>query len=129
MATLFAVVLAIFAMHALTTHHQAHSCHAAALPLTDAGDQTQHAHTAVAPGEVTRTPDGPDDASPCDHGGAGDSCLALLGIVAALLAFALRRGVSNRVLCMLRRWAAPAHRWISRTGDPPCLHRLSILRC
>ena len=129
LATVFAVVLAVLAMHALTSHLQAHSGHAVALPLIDAGDKTQHAHSDVAPGDATKTPDSPDGESPCDHGGAGEICLALLCIVAVLLAFALGRGVSNRVLHVLRRWAAPTHRWISRTGDPPCLHRLSILRC
>lgn len=129
MATLFAVVLAVFAMHALITHEQAHSCHVAALPLIDAGDNTQHAHTDVASGDATKTPDSPDDESPRDHGGAGEICLALLCIVAALTVFALGRGVSDRVLYVLRRWASSAHRWMCRTGDPPCLHRLSILRC
>lgn len=128
LATVFAVVFAVFAMHAPTSHLQAHSGHTDALPLA-AGDTTQHAHSDVAPGAATKTPDSPDDESPCDHGGAGEICLALLYIVAALRAFALRRGGSNRVLDVLRRWAAPTHRWLSRTGDPPCLHRLSVLRC
>lgn len=128
MATVFAVMLAVFAMHSLTTHQQHHSCHAAASSLIDAGDKAQHAHADVAPRDATKTADSPDDESPGDHGGVGESCLALLCVVAAL-AFALGRGVSKRVLYVLRRWAAPTHRRISRTGDPPCLHRLSILRC
>ncbi|WP_327304105.1 DUF6153 family protein [Streptomyces sp. NBC_01298] len=125
-ATLVAVVLALFAMHVLASHQPDHSGHAAAFPLIDAGDKAQHAHSDVAPGHVTRTLASPDGESPCDHGGVGESCLALLCIVAALFTFAIRRGVSNRVL---QRWAARARPWISRTGDPPCLHRLSILRC
>ncbi|MFD5425323.1 hypothetical protein [Streptomyces sp. NPDC127084] len=125
LATVFALVLAVLAMHAPTSHLQAHSGHAAALPLIDAGDKAQHA----APADATKTPDRPDGESPCDHGGAGEICLALLCIVAALRVFALMRGGSNRVLDALRRWAAPTHRWIGRTGDPPCLHQLSILRC
>ncbi|MFD8231625.1 hypothetical protein ACFV20_06975 [Streptomyces sp. NPDC059696] len=129
LATIIAVVLAMFAMHALTSHQHAHSRHAAAVPLIDAGDRTQHAHSDVAPRDATKTPDSPDGEPPCDHGGAGEICLALLCIVAARLAFALRRGGSDRVLYVLGRWAAPTHRWISRIGDPPCLHRLSILRC
>ncbi|WP_138895456.1 DUF6153 family protein [Streptomyces chryseus] len=130
LATVFAVVLAVFAMHALTSHLlQAHSGHAAASPLVVAGDKTQHDHSDVAPGDATTTSDSPDGESPCDHGGAGEICLALLCIVVALYSFARRRGGSDRVLYVLRRWAAPAHGWISRTGDPPCLHRLSILRC
>lgn len=127
MATLFAVVFAVFAMHALTTQ-QAHSCRTTAASLVDAVDETQHAHADVTPGGVPRAPDGPDGESPHDHGGAGESCLALLCVV-ALLAFALGRGASNRVLYALRRGASSAHGWISRIGDPPCLYRLSILRC
>ncbi|MCX5277776.1 DUF6153 family protein [Streptomyces virginiae] len=125
-ATLPAVVLALFAMHVLASHQPDHSGHAAAFPLIDAGDKAQHAHSDVAPGDATKTPASPDGEPPCDHGGIGESCLALLYIVAALFTFVLRHGGSNGVL---RRWAARAHPWISRTGDPPCLHRLSILRC
>ncbi|MBT2492932.1 hypothetical protein J7E96_31390 [Streptomyces sp. ISL-96] len=125
-AMLLAVVLALFAMHVLASHQPAHSGHAAAFPLIDAGDKTLHAHSDVASGDATRTPDSLDGESPCDHGGVGESCLALLCIVAALFTFALRRGGSNRIL---GRRAEPTHSWISRTGDPPCLHRLSILRC
>ncbi|MEU1570239.1 hypothetical protein ABZ519_03535 [Streptomyces collinus] len=121
-------MLAVFAMHSLTSHQHAHSGHAAALPLISAGDKTQHAHSDVSPGDTTTTLASPDDDHPCDHGGVGESCLVLLCIV-ALLAFALRRGGSNRILYVLRRWAAPTRPWTNRTGDPPCLHRLSILRC
>ncbi|MFE9771971.1 hypothetical protein ACFYOV_09925 [Streptomyces sp. NPDC005931] len=127
LATVVAVVLAVCAMHALTSHQQIHGGQAASA-LIDAGNTPRHAHSDVAPGNTTRTLDNPGD-PPCDHRGAGEICLALLCIVAARLALALRRGVSDRVLYVLRRWAAPAHRWISRIGDPPCLHRLSVLRC
>ncbi|WP_329378413.1 DUF6153 family protein [Streptomyces sp. NBC_01351] len=116
---LLAVVLALFAMHILASHQQVHGGHAA-------GGKAQHTHSDVAPGVAAETPDSPDGESPCDHGGVGESCLALLCIVAALFTFVLRRRGSNRVL---RRWAARGHPWTSRTGDPPCLHRLSILRC
>ncbi|MFB7172251.1 hypothetical protein ACFCYM_15680 [Streptomyces sp. NPDC056254] len=129
LATVFTVVFAVFAMHAPTSHVHGHSGHAAAVPVIDAGDKAQHAHSDVVPGAAANTLGSPDGESPCNHGGAGEICLALLYIVAALHAFALMRGGSNRVLNVLRRWSAPAHRWISRTGDPPCLHRLSILRC
>ncbi len=128
-ATLLVMVLAVFAMHALVSHQHVHSGHAAAFPLIDAGEKTQHAHADVTPGDTTETPDSPDDEAPYNHGGAGECCLALLCIFAALLAFTLRHGGSNRVLYALRRWAAPTHPWISRSGDPPCIHQLSILRC
>ncbi|MGR4883941.1 DUF6153 family protein [Streptomyces sp. LARHCF249] len=123
-ATLLAVVLALFAMHVLASHQPVHSGHAAAFPAIDAGERTQHAHSHVAPADATTTPHSPD--GECDHGGVGESCLALLYIVAALFTFVLRRGGGNGVL---RRWAARTDSWTSRTGDPPCLHRLSILRC
>lgn len=113
-------------MHVLASHQQVHSGHATEFALIDAVDKAQHAHSDVAPGDATKTPASPDGESPCHHGGVGESCLALLCIVAALFTFVLRRGGSNRVL---RRWATRALPWISRTGDPPCLHRLSILRC
>lgn len=113
-------------MHVLASHQQDHSGHTAAFPLIDTGDKAQHAHSDVASGDATRTPVSPGGESPCDHGGVGESCLALLCIVAVLFTFVVRRGGSNRIL---RRWAARTHAWISRTGDPPCLHRLSILRC
>lgn len=113
-------------MHVLASHQLDHSGHAAAFPLVDAGDKARHAHPDVAPGDVTETLGSPDGESPCDHGGVGESCLALLCIVAALFTFAIRHRVSSRVL---QRWTARARPWISHTGDPPCLHRLSILRC
>ncbi|MFG2330005.1 hypothetical protein ACGFMM_10300 [Streptomyces sp. NPDC048604] len=121
-------MFAVFAMHTLTTE-RAHSCHTAALPLIGGADETQHAHTGVSPGDAAHTPDSPGHASRHDHGGAEETCLALLCVVGALLAFGLGRGASHRVLYVLHRGAPPAHSWISRTGDPPCLHRLSILRC
>ena len=127
-AALLAVVLVVFVMHALTSHQHVHGGHATAFALVDAGDRAQHAHSDVAPGDAATTLDSPDGDPPCDHGGVGESCLALLCIV-ALLAFVLRRRGSSRVLYVLRRWAAPARPWTSRTGDPPCLHQLSILRC
>ncbi|MFG2296883.1 DUF6153 family protein [Streptomyces sp. NPDC048603] len=139
LATLFAVVFAVFAMHSLTTQ-QAHSCHTAALPLIGTADENPHAHTDVtsgnvAPGDATRTPDSPVGESPHDHGhdhdhgGTAETCLALLCVVAALLALALGRGPSERVLYVLSRGAASAHGRLSRTGAPPRLHQLSVLRC
>ncbi|MFB9556934.1 DUF6153 family protein [Streptomyces roseoviridis] len=125
-ATLLAMVLAVFAMHVVASHQPVHTGHAAASSPIDAGNKGQHAHFDVALGDATQTPDNPDGESPCDHGGVGESCLALLCIVATLFTFLLRRGGSDRVV---RRWARRARPWISRTSDPPCLHRLSILRC
>lgn len=123
-ATLLAVVLALFGMHVLASHHPVHSSHATAIPLADARGTTEHAHAHAAPADATATPHSPD--GECDHGGVGETCLALLCMVAALFTFALRRQGSNGVL---RRWAARTRPWAGRTGDPPCLHRLSILRC
>ncbi|MFD5620392.1 hypothetical protein [Streptomyces yangpuensis] len=129
LATVFAVMFAVLAMHAPASHLQAHSGHAAALPVIGAGEKAPHAHSDVALHDATETRHSPDGDSPCNHGGAGEVCLALLYLVAALHAFARIRGGSNRILDVLHRWSEPMHRWISRTGDPPCLHRLSVLRC
>ncbi|MGW0118029.1 DUF6153 family protein [Streptomyces sp. NPDC003327] len=123
-ATLLAVVLVLFGMHVLASRHPIHSSHATAVPLAGAHGTTEHKHSHAAPADAAATPRSPD--GECDHGGAGEGCLALLYMVAALFTFALRRQAGNGVL---RRWAARARPRAGRTGDPPCLHRLSILRC
>ncbi|WP_159050808.1 MULTISPECIES: DUF6153 family protein [unclassified Streptomyces] len=126
-ATLLAVVLALFAMHVLASHQPVHSGHATAIPRVDAPATTAHTHSHAAPADAAAPPHGPPGPDgECDHGGVEESCLALLYIVAALFTFALRRVGTNGVL---RPWAARTYSWTSRTGDPPCLHRLSILRC
>lgn len=63
-ATLLAVVLAVFAMHVVASHHPVHSGHAVESSLIDAGNKGQHAHSDVALGDATKTLDNPDGESP-----------------------------------------------------------------
>ena len=125
LVTLFAVLFAVFAMHGLASHDRAHGGDAVtALPVV-AGDgfaDPRHGHG-------TTAPDNPDagEQSP-DHDLGGGVCLALLGLFAALLALVLRKVLDPRSLFALRRVAVgllPP----GRAADPPCLHRLSIMRC
>ncbi|WP_328529110.1 hypothetical protein OG984_26700 [Nocardioides sp. NBC_00368] len=125
LATLFGVVFAVFTLHGLTSHEQAHSEHAAAVL---AMDTAAHDHVGTGHGLDSETPESPAP-SPDHDGGAGDLCLALLCLLAALIVLALRRGSPRRVLCVVLRWAESRTFSSGRTADPPCLHRLSILRC
>lgn len=127
LATLFGVVFAVFALHGLTSHEQAHSEHAATVLVMDTA---AHDHAGTGHGFESEAP-GPDSPAPSpDHdGGAGDLCLALLCLLAALIALALRRGVPRRVLRVVLLRAEPQTFSSGRTADPPCLHRLSVLRC
>lgn len=122
------MILAVLAIAVLATHQQAHGGHAAASQLLDTGAPAEHAHPAGAPAHTTPAPDIPGipDYDPCHQGGVGESCLALLYIVGALFTFVLGR---RRTAGVLRRWAASTPSWIGRTGDPPSLYRLSVLRC
>lgn len=127
LATLFGVIFAVFTMHGLTSHEQAHSEHAATVL---AMDTAAHEYPGEGHGFDTEEPEPGSPAPSPDHGGgAGDLCLALLCLLAALIALALRRGIPGRVLCVLLRWAESRTFSSGRTTDPPCLHRLSILRC
>ncbi|MFE6645339.1 DUF6153 family protein [Nocardioides sp. NPDC057772] len=127
LATLFGVVFAIFAMHGLTSHERAHSEHA---PTMLGMDTAAHDHARADHGFDTKAPK-PDRPTPSpDHGGgAADLCLALLCLLAALIALALRRGIPRGVLCVVPRWAESPAFTPDRATAPPCLHRLSILRC
>lgn len=129
LATLFAVIFAVLAMHALTSHERTHSDHAAALPLVADDPGGAPAHTSPLQPTESSDHDGPAGSSPEHEGGAGELCLALLCLTATLIVLALRRGVSRRVLYVVPRWLAPGLPAASRSPDPPCLHRLSILRC
>ena len=128
LVTLFAVVFAVFAMHALTSHHlhdggagnELRAAGVAGHGHVDAGAEAgaQKAHDPH--------PDPPEE----DHGEGAAMCLALVCFGAVLIALALRRGLSTRVLFDVRRWAIVTSRAVGRRHlEPPCLHRLSILRC
>ncbi len=127
LATLFAVVFGVFAMHALTSH-EAHGGHAAAvLPLSaEAADLEHHAEPA---GMNAAQLDSLGSPSPDHDGGVAELCMALLCLIAALIALALSRGLSRRTLDVVPRWIGPRIAALARSVDPPCLHQLSILRC
>ena len=128
MVTLFAVVFGVFAMHALTSHHVHHD---GADNELRAAAMAEHGHAeagieAGAQQAQDPHPDPPEE----DRGEGAVMCLALACFVAVLMALALRRGVSTRVLFDVRRWTIVTSRAVGRRHlEPPCLHRLSILRC
>jgi hypothetical protein len=126
LATLFAVIFGVFAMHSLTSHERGHAGHAA-LPLAaEAADRGHHTEPAG-----TKAPQSADSESPADddNGSVTELCMALLCLMAALIALALSRGISRGILYIAPRWIGPRIAVLSRSADPPCLHRLSILRC
>lgn len=129
LATLFAVIFAVFAMHSLSSHERSHRDHAAALPLVADAPGLEHDHAGSMQQPGPTEPDGPEEPSPDHEGGVGELCLALLSLMAALIVFALLRGLSQRVLYVVHRWLGPRLVACGRYPDPPCLHRLSILRC
>lgn len=127
LATLFGVIFAVFVLHGLTSHEQAHSEHAATVL---AMDTAAHNHAGAGHGFDSETPEPESPAPSPDHdGGSGGLCLALLCLLATLIVLALRRGIPRRVLCVVLRWAESRTFSSARAADPPCLHRLSILRC
>lgn len=126
LATLFAVTFAVLAVHALTSHERAHSAPiATGLPLAVDTGEADHAHA-----DLVAAPQSNESETPGhDGGGAGELCLALLSLMTALIALTLRRGVPRRLLHVAPRWNGPRSVGLGRSLDPPCLHRLSILRC
>lgn len=125
LATLFAATFAVLAMHALTSHERAHSAHAAAaLPLAVDAHDADHPHVGATDAPAPEEPDPVHD-----DGGAGELCLALLCLMAALIELALRRGIPRLLLYLVPRWTGPRLVGLGRPPDRPCLHSLSILRC
>ena len=132
LVTLFAVIFAVFAMHRLASHELAHGGSAAkAMPVVVAGegnaDPDHHPHGTTA---ADKKGDGePSPSTAQDDDLDGGVCLAsLLCLFAGLLALVLRSGLPARPLLVLRGVTVglpPA----GRPADPPCLHRLSIMRC
>lgn len=125
---LLPVLFAIFAMHGLASHGLAHGGRAAtALPVVSAGDGQsgpRHVHGTTAPHEEPGGEPAPDQ----DHDLDGGVCLALLSLLAGVLAYALRAGLHARPTLLLRSGTVrllPR----GRPARPPCLHRLSIMRC
>lgn len=131
LATLFAVILGVFAMHALTSHERAHAGHSAiplAADVADVEHDGTHAETQLPQTDGSATDD-PGSPSHDDGSGIAELCMALLCLMAALIALALSRGQSRRILYVVPRWIGPRIAALARSADPPCLHRLSILRC
>ncbi len=70
-----------------------------------------------------------NDSAPSEDGGPGlGECLALLGLLFALVIGAVLVARQRRPLFIPRRVREPLV-LLGRPPDPPCLHRLSILRC
>lgn len=126
LATLFAVIFGVFAMHSLTSHEQAHAGHSAIPLATEAADREHQTEPAG-----TNAPQSADSESPSDddNSGVAELCMALLCLMAALIALVVSRGISRRILYVVPRWIGPRIAVLSRSADPPCLHSLSILRC
>lgn len=126
-ATLLAVVLAVFVMHTLTSHRTHCTTSASALSGVESAVAHQHpdgGHHDEAGSAKSSSPESPDQ----DHGAPGVICWAML-MLAAFVALALSRGVPSRVLFVMRRWTSSGLLPRGRSADPPCLHRLSVLRC
>lgn len=125
-STLAAALFAVLAMHGLSSHELAHGASAtAAVPVAAAAAghvDLEHRHGVNAPGEQ-----GEDGPSP-DRDVEGGVCLALLCLLAGLLALRLRRGLRPCPPWVLRRVNLGLLS-AGRPADPPCLHRLSIMRC
>ena len=127
LAVLFAV-FAIFAMHGLASHELAHGGSAAtALPVVGVDDgqaDGDHVHATTAPDDKGAGERSPDQG----HDLGSGACLALLCLLGGLLALVLRRGLHARP-CLVPRSITGGLFPRGRPADPPCLHRLSILRC
>jgi len=134
--TLLGVLAGLMAMHALGPHDRDHSdghAHrlvAAALPgeATDEHSGPHHADDADR-AAVSTQPAASVDSSPDGDGGASaGECLALLGSLLWLLISAVLAARLRRPILILRR-VREQLLLLRRPPDPPCLTRLSILRC
>lgn len=124
------LLLGLFVMHGAGSH--ASTAHASAPAMQALGSTASHdGHADHETGAESGDPitDSGDEGGEPGHG-AAELCLAILcALLSALAAF----GASTRPrrpLFTVRRSAvgAPFPSWL-RPPDPPCLIRLSILRC
>jgi hypothetical protein len=133
--TLLGVLAGLMAMHGLGPHDRDHSdghalrLFAAALPdeATDEHSGPHHADDADRAAVSTQTAasvDSPDG----DGGASAGECLALLGLLLWLLISAVLAARPRRPMLILRR-VRERLQLRGRPPDPPCLTRLSILRC
>ncbi len=129
---LVAVLAGLFALYGLKLHHEDHT--AGHLPsivaLVAADDAHAQGHDGTETGQTTGPPHTTSsDSAPNDDGGPGlGECLALLGLLAWTAFCAGLAARPTRPLANLRTVPAQ-HPLLRRPPDPPCLHRLSTLRC
>lgn len=130
---LLAVLAGLFAMHGLGPHSEDHpSGHTPSVVALVAGDVAHAQHEASIP-ETGRPIDHADsskdaEASPEAEDSMLGECLALLGFALALVVLALIAARRTRPVAVERRRRERVVLF-GRPPDPPCLHRLSILRC
>ena len=129
LVTLFAVILSVFAMHSLSAHESTHREHAAVPSLLTDETGLERDHTGSMRNVGLTQPGSLDGPRPDHEVGSGDLCLAFLYLVTALVTLTMLRGLSRRILYAVPRRRGPRPVALGRSPDPPCLHRLSILRC
>lgn len=131
LATLFAVLLGFFAMHGLAAHgvghgNGSHSTIPGVAELVDeheAAEGHEHGTTRSTAGvrAAGHAPTSPD-------GHAGEACLVILGLLIAVIVLAVRGGRTARPMFSPRRMRSRLLVCV-RLLEPPCLYRLSIMRC
>lgn len=134
LATLFAVLFGFFAMHGVAAHGVGHGdgSHSTIPGVTEAVGY--HAVTEGHQDGITQAAAGETGAdheptSPEGHDGlGGEACVAMLILLIALIITAVRCGRTVRPMSILRRMRSRLILY-ARTSEPPCLHRLSIMRC
>lgn len=130
---LMALLAGLFAMYGLGPHDEDHSDgHAPSLvALVSADDYPGQHHQEATTTDASLALDSGvsrESAPPGDGGPGLGECLALLGLLFALAISAVLAARRTRPLFILRRFRE-ALVLRGRPPDPPCLHRLSILRC
>lgn len=128
---LLGVLAGLLAMHGLGPHDDDHSdghtptVLALVATAEEHVDKDHHGQTAVEPaGLESQAGEQPDD-----EGGSGPGeCLALLGLLLALAIGAVLAARSRKPIFILRGVRTQLV-LRGRPPDPPCLHRLSIMRC
>ena len=122
------MLFAVLAMQGLTSHELAHGgSPATALPVIVADDG--HADPEYVDAKTGPAATGGSEPSPApEHDLDGGVCLALLCLFAVLLSLVLHRGLHAHPSLVPRRVSDGLVRR-GRPADPPCLYRLSIMRC
>lgn len=124
------LLLGLVVMHGASSHGT--TAHATASATTVLGMTASHdrhtSHSGVAESDDRSAASDDDGGSP-GHG-AAELCLAILGALLSALAVFGAVNRPRRPLFKVRRSAvrAPFPTWL-RPPNPPCLIRLSILRC